>query len=65
MIIGFRSSSASSWSEAREVTTGSLIRALGEHVGRSLQLRVLRPGDAAVTLSITALEALGGTPPNL
>lgn len=43
-----------------QVTTTALIRALGEHVGRPLTLRVSRPGDKVETLSVVAQEAGDG-----
>ena len=42
---------------SHEVTTTALIKALGEHIGRPLQLRVARPGDVVETLTVVALEA--------
>ncbi len=42
---------------SHEVTTTALIKALGEHIGKPLQLRVARPGGAVETLTVTALEA--------
>ena len=45
---------------SHEVTTTALIRALGEHIGRPLQLRVARPGDVVETLTVLAQEASDG-----
>lgn len=43
-----------------ELTTGGLVKALGEHVGRPMKLRVLRPHGEVVELTITALDSGGG-----
>ncbi|GAB4816218.1 hypothetical protein N2152v2_003264 [Parachlorella kessleri] len=53
IIIGFPS-------EYREVTTANLVKALTEHVGRDMQLRVARPHNEEVVLQIRALEAGDG-----
>ena len=45
---------------SHDVTTTALIKALGEHIGKPLQLRVARPGDAVDTLTVVALEASDG-----
>jgi hypothetical protein len=45
---------------SHDVTTTALIKALGEHIGKPLQLRVARPGDAVETLTVVALEASDG-----
>ncbi len=47
-------------SEHREVTTANLVKALGEHIGREMLLRVARPHGEEVVLKITALEAGDG-----
>lgn len=39
------------------VTTQALIRELGQHIGKPLQLRVARPGDVVDTLTVVAVEA--------
>ncbi|KAI7837584.1 hypothetical protein COHA_008597 [Chlorella ohadii] len=39
------------------VTTQALIRELGQHIGKPLQLRVARPGDVQDTLTVVAVEA--------
>ena len=43
---------------SHDVTTTALIKALGEHIGKPLQLRVARPGDAVDTLTVVALVPL-------
>lgn len=43
-----------------QVTTTALIRALGEHIGRPLALRLARPGGKVETLSVVAQEAGDG-----
>lgn len=40
-----------------EVATAALIKALGEHIGKPLALRVARPGGVVETLTVVALEA--------
>ena len=47
-------------SEHREITTANLVKALTEHVGRDMQLRVARPHNEEVVLHIRALEAGDG-----
>lgn len=42
------------------MTTTALIRALGEHIGRPLALRLARPGGKVETLSVVAQEAGDG-----
>ena len=44
----------------RNATTSGLIKALGEHIGKPMELRVVRPGNVVVLLSVTALEAQDG-----
>lgn len=44
----------------RGATTSGLIHTLGEHVGRPMELRVVRPGGVTALLSVTALEASDG-----
>ena len=44
----------------RGATTSALIAALGQHIGRPLELRIARPGGVLVTLRVTALEAGAG-----
>ena len=39
------------------MTTAALIKALGQHVGKPLKLRVLRAKQKELTLKITASEA--------
>lgn len=39
------------------VTTTALIKALAEHIGKPLQLRVARPGDVVETVTVVAVEA--------
>lgn len=39
------------------MTTTALIKALGGHIGKPLQLRVARPGDVVETLTVVAVEA--------
>ncbi|KAK9816531.1 hypothetical protein WJX72_001610 [[Myrmecia] bisecta] len=41
---------------SKEITTSSLIRQLGQHVGKSLEVAVMRPGDQRAVLSVTASE---------
>lgn len=43
-----------------EATTSNLVKALGEHIGKPMSLRVVRPGNMETTLSITAQEAGDG-----
>ena len=42
-----------------DVSTAGLIKSLGEHIGRPLELRVVRPGATGtpLTLRVTAVEA--------
>lgn len=39
------------------MTTQALIRELGQHIGKPLQLRVARPGDVQDSLTVVAVEA--------
>ncbi|PSC74849.1 protease Do-like 14 isoform B [Micractinium conductrix] len=53
VIVGFAGRS-------RDVTTTALIKALGEHIGKPLALKVARPGDVIETVTVVALEAVDG-----
>lgn len=39
------------------MTTAALIKALGQHIGRPLALRVARPGDVVEEIRVVAVEA--------
>lgn len=46
--------------EHKDVTTGGLVKALTQHVGKPMALRVARPAGEVVQLWITAQEASDG-----